>query len=81
MGSVVRTLQSLRPLTRLPQLGVTPGRAMTYKTSHEERTAADHREPDMHTVILNKIEHLSRYIRLLQLRPYGEMPKASNLTH
>lgn len=81
MGSPLRALGSLRLLARLPQQDIVPRRTMTSKTSHEERTAADRREPDMHTVILHKIEQVNRTIRLLQLRPCGEMPKARNLIH
>ena len=52
---------------------------MTSKTSHEERTAADCREPGMHTVVLEKIEQVNQHIRLLQLQPRGEKFKARDL--
>ena len=54
---------------------------MTSKMSHEARTAADRREPGMHTVTLEKIEQINQDIRLLQLQPRGEKPKARDLIH
>ena len=46
------------------------------KMSHKERTAADRREPGMHTVVVDQVKQVNRKIRLLQLRPLGEKPKA-----
>lgn len=80
MGSSLRTLQSLRAL-RLHQQNITSRRAMASKTSHEERTAADHREPGMHSVVLHRIVQANRDIRLLTLLPVGERPKAGDLIH
>ena len=54
---------------------------MTSKTSHEERTAADYREPGMHRVALDKIEQVNRDVRLLTLRPLDEKPKARDTIH
>lgn len=81
MGSGLRSLPSLRVLARPPQQGITLRRAMTSKMSHEERTAADRREPGMQTVILDKIEQVNQNIRLLQLGPRGEKAKARDLIH
>ena len=78
MGNVLRALQSLRMLRRLP---LHDSRAVTFKTSHEERTAADHREPGMHRVVLDKIEQNHRDIRLFKLRPIDEKPKARVLIY
>lgn len=78
MGSRLYVLRHLRLPARLLQQEVIPRRGMTSKTSHEERTAADHREHGMHTVVLNKIEQVNQSIRLLQLRPSGEKPKYSS---
>ncbi|KAF6240531.1 hypothetical protein HO173_001199 [Letharia columbiana] len=75
MGSRLRALRSLSILARLPLQDITPRRAMTSKTSHEERTAADRREPGLHTVVLDKIEQVNMNIRLLKLGPRGEKPK------
>ena len=80
MGSRLYTLRCLRISARLPQQDITPRRAMT-KMSHEERTAADRREPGMYTVVLDKIEQFNHDIRLLQLRPLDEKPKARDLIH
>ena len=81
MGSGLHPLQSLRALQRLPLQGITLRRAMTLKTSHEQRTAADYREPGMHRVVIDKIEHTLRDIRLFRLRPLDEKPKARDLIH
>lgn len=80
MGSRLHTLRSLRILARLPQQDITSRRAMT-KMSHEERTAADRREPGMYAVVLDKIEQVNHNIRLLQLRPLDGKPKARDLIH
>lgn len=80
MDSRLCAIRHLRITARLLQQGITLRRAMTSKTSHEERTAADRREPAMHTVVLNDIEQVNQNIRLLQLRPSGEKPKARDLT-
>ena len=74
-----RGLQSLNLLRRHCQHNITPHTIMTLKTGHEDRTAADHREPGLHTVLLNKIEQPHSHIRLLLLRPLGEKPKARDL--
>ncbi|MCJ1450596.1 hypothetical protein MMC28_000929 [Mycoblastus sanguinarius] len=41
---------------------------MASRSTHEERTAAERREPGMHRVTLHKIEQVSETVRLLQLR-------------
>ena len=81
MGSGLHPLQSLRKLRRLPLQGITLRKAMTLKTSHEERTAADYREPGMHRAVLDKIEQNYTDVRLLRLRPLDEKPKARDLIH
>ena len=77
----LRALQSLRTLQRLPLQDIVSRRAMTLKTSHKERTAADYREPGMHRVVLDKIEQNHPDVRLFRLRPLGEKPKARELIH
>ena len=81
MSSGLRALQSPGKLRRIPLQGITLRRAMTIKTSHEERTAADYREPGMHRVVVDKIEQNYRDIRLLKLRPVDEKPKARDSIH
>ena len=81
MGSGLHPLQSLRTLRRPSLQAITLRRAMTLKTSHEERTAADYREPGMHRVVLDKIEQNYRDVRLLRLRPLDEKPKVRDLIH
>lgn len=78
MGGRLRALHSLKTSGRLRQQNLVPfpSRTMTSKTSHEERTAADIREPGMHTVVLDDIEQFNQDIRLLRLRTLGEKPKA-----
>ena len=76
MGNRLPTLQALRALGRPHQQNIALLRNMTSKTSHAERTAADRREPSMHTVVLDCAEHFNRTIRLIKLRPVGEKPKA-----
>ena len=80
MASRLCGLRCLRLSATSPQQESTLRRAMTSKTSHEERTAADRRESVMHTVVLEKIEQINQNIRLLRLRPRGEKPKARDLT-
>ena len=75
MGSRLNALRSLRTSVILHQQD-----NMTLKMSHKERTAADCREPGMHTVVLDKIEQVNNNIRLLELRPRGEKPKARDLS-
>ena len=80
MGNGLRALQSFGTLRRrLPFQDITSRRAMVLKTSHEERTAADYREPGMHRVVLDKIEQNYKDIRLFRLRPLDEKPKARDL--
>lgn len=38
------------------------------KLSHKERTAADRRQPDLHRVIIHKIDQVNAEVRLIQLR-------------
>ena len=73
--------QSLRMLRRLPLQSITLPRAMTSKTSHEERTAAEYREPGMHRVVLDRIDQNHSDVRLLRLRPLDEKPKARDSIH
>ncbi|OCK81709.1 hypothetical protein K432DRAFT_442157 [Lepidopterella palustris CBS 459.81] len=40
--------------------------------SHEERTASEHRDPDLHTVILDKIKPVNDRIRILRLAIKGQ---------
>ena len=77
MGCHARALGYLR----LPQLSITSRRAIASKTSHEERTAADRREPGMHTVVLSNIRQMNLNVRLLKLQPRGDTPKARELVH
>ena len=82
MGSRFHPLQPLKILQRLHRQDVTrtPRRTMTSNISHMERTAADRREPDMHTVVLDKIEQINREVRCLTLRPLSKKPQARDLT-
>lgn len=81
MGNHLRALESLRKLRRVSLQGITLRRATTLKTSHQERTAAEYREPGMHRVVVGKIEQHYRNVRLLKLRPLDEKPKARDLIH
>jgi len=38
------------------------------KVSHEERTAADPRGPNLYSVIVHKIDQVNEKVRLIQLR-------------
>ena len=81
MGRDLRALQFPGKLRRFLLQGITLRRSMTLKTSHEERTAAEYREPGMHKVVVDRIEQNYRDVRLLKLRPLDEKPKARDLIH
>ena len=43
--------------------------AMTLRTTHEQRTAAERREAGLHAVTLGHIGQINRDVRLLKLNP------------
>ena len=68
MRGRIPTLQILRSTTKLRPPVTNINGAMASRSTHEERTAAERREPGMHRVTLHKIEQVSETVRLLQLR-------------
>ena len=62
----------LKALVRVPLQRVIASAAMSTRTTHEQRTAAEHREAGIHAVTLAKVERINQRVRLLCLRPHRQ---------
>jgi len=73
------TKQASRALATVLPGGILPRKVLGSMASltHEERTAAELRQPGLHTVVLDKIDQVNHNIRLLQLKPSTPEAKKS----
>lgn len=79
LKSYLATKQPSRALATNLLGGIIPRKVMGSMASltHEERTAAELRQPGLHTVTLDKIDQVSHNIRLLRLTPSTPEAKKS----
>ena len=69
-GPTNNAVRVLKRSARKGSISPSTGASVMSRLSHEERTAAEHREANLYAVRLAKIDQVNPNVRLLQLEPY-----------